>query len=273
MAKLIYKLHITGILKVETGMHIGGSEAELDIGGIDSSVIKAKRDGERIPYIPGSSLKGKLRNLIARSKGYTTKDDDREETESLFEGNLAVFNGKNKRSERFENYKAERKRDRRDKLVKSSIPSRLIFRDAYMLNEKYKDFLEDKAENVITRESGGANPRHLERVTEGAEFGVDIIMDVYKRKKDESKRGSEIAWEEDNATDLLNTLRLGFQLLQMDYLGGSGTRGYGQVSLNMNPVKEIQFDKHGNVNIESYKDKDGNPYEFDFEGTKSTTTA
>ena len=70
MAKLEYKLHITGDIKVKTGLHIGGSDVDLDIGGLDKEVVKVRLGKDKIPYIPGSSLKGKLRNLIARSKGF-----------------------------------------------------------------------------------------------------------------------------------------------------------------------------------------------------------
>jgi len=250
MAKLEYKLHITGTITVETGLHIGGSEAELDIGGIDSSVIKIKQGKDRVPYIPGSSLKGKLRNLIARSKGYTTKADDKGPTKSLFEGDSGKKEGR--------------------KLLKSSIPARLIVRDAYMdksQTENLDDYLEDKAENVITRESGIANPRHMERVTNGAKFKIDLIMDIYKRKRDESNPvNQDHNWDKDDPNQFLNTLRLGFQLLQKDYLGGSGTRGYGQVALSDLTVKKMMFTNNGDIEI----DKE---FSYDFKLDKTTATA
>ena len=65
---LIYKIQIKGAITLETGMHIGGSEVELEIGGIDKAVVKDRKTKK--PYIPGSSLKGKLRDLIARKLGY-----------------------------------------------------------------------------------------------------------------------------------------------------------------------------------------------------------
>src|SRR5690625_82014 len=60
--KLIATKKIDGIIKVETGLHIGGAKNSLDIGGLDSPVIKTPNG---VPYIPGSSLKGKIRTLLA----------------------------------------------------------------------------------------------------------------------------------------------------------------------------------------------------------------
>ena len=97
MSKLEYKLEITGKIEVLTGLHIGGSDVDLNIGGIDNEVAK---HNDR-PYIPGSSLSGKLRHLIAKAKGYkylnfeaankardvAGKNWDREYLALLFTGN------------------------------------------------------------------------------------------------------------------------------------------------------------------------------------------
>ena len=201
MAKLLHKIHITGKLQVMTGLHIGGSEVELDIGGIDSEVVKVKIGNDKVPYIPDSSLKGKLRNLLAKREGYATIKDDKGYVLRLFG-------------------KANTGRDK-------MIPARLIVRDAYLSKEfKAEDMLEDKAENVIARDTGRANPRHQERVTMGTTFALDIIMDVLR---------------DDSETKHLNALDLGFQLLQKDYLGGSGTRGYGKNEVSDVKAERIEF--------------------------------
>ncbi len=245
MTRLEYKLHIGGTLTVETGLHIGGSEVELDIGGIDHEVIKIKEGRERIPYIPGSSLKGKLRNLLAKKYGYSDVRFDEQEVKLLF-----GKTGKPKNE-----------------------PARLIFRDSYWKPQKtdekddkkkqaekrekeLKDTLEDKAENVIDRSTGGAKPRHLERVTKGSTFTIDIIMDVYSHRKYKDEN-----WRKEDEHKLLETLDMGFQLLQKDYLGGSGTRGYGKVSLKMDDIKVLDFKANGEVDesqIHDYKFKVSN---------------
>src|ERR1051326_8119169 len=55
---------ISGTIVTESGLHVGGSEDELEIGGIDLPVIKPPET--EIPYIPGSSLKGRMRSELER---------------------------------------------------------------------------------------------------------------------------------------------------------------------------------------------------------------
>jgi CRISPR-associated protein Csm3 len=213
MAKLLYKLHITGDIILESGLHIGGSEADLDIGGIDQEVIKVKQGSKKVPYIPGSSLKGKLRSLLGRHYGYAELKDDRGPVLDLFgSGNAG-----------------------KKKSVK--VPSRLIVRDTYLKNSNQYE-LEDKAENTIDRATGTANPRHKERVVKGAVFEIDLILDIY------SANG-----QNDSQTKLLETIDLGFQLLKKDYLGGGGTRGSGKVDIRNLAVKKIKFNNDGSLDL------------------------
>lgn len=211
MAKLLYKLHITGDIILASGLHIGGSEADFDIGGIDKEVIKVKQENKKVPYIPGSSLKGKLRSLLARHYGYDDIKNDKGAVLDLFgSGN-----------------------SRKSKPVK--VPSRLIVRDTY-LKEMDQFDLEDKAENTINRVTGTANPRHIERVVKGAVFSIDLILDIY------SANG-----QNDSQKKLLETIDLGFQLLKKDYLGGGGTRGSGKVDIQNLQVQKIKFADNGSL--------------------------
>ncbi|MEM6805022.1 MAG: type III-A CRISPR-associated RAMP protein Csm3, partial [Bacteroidota bacterium] len=130
---------------------------------------------------------------------------------------------KTSKGERYEG----KQKDRNDRLV-SKIPTRLIVRDAYVIDNTYQ--LEDKAENVIDRLSGNATPRNMERVVSGAEFHLDMVMDVYTV---------------DDENELLNMLTTCFQLLTYDYLGGSGSRGYGKVSLHDLDVLKLIFNMDG----------------------------
>jgi CRISPR-associated protein Csm3 len=207
MAKLIYKMAVTGEIHVLTGLHIGGSDSDLDIGGIDNSVIKTKNG---VPFIPGSSLKGKMRDLIARSKGYNDIKEDKDETLVLFSGTHVP-----QRDSKTGQIITDKKTGKAN-MVKS-VPTRLIIRDCFWLQGPEK--LEEKAENTIKRSTGVANPRHIERVWPETVFKLDMILDVYDV-------------DELNIGKLFETLKLGFNLLENDYLGGSGSRGYGKVEFN-----------------------------------------
>ena len=162
------KILIRCDLEVRTGMHIGGSSAFSAIGAVDSPVVRDPYTG--YPIVPGSSLKGKLRTLLARS---TCQDIE----------HMPAFDKDDERILR---------------LFGSSEPvrrSRLQFADAFLSNAK-------ELSNV--------------GVTDGAKFGVSIVYDV-----------TDPAQVEED----LFLLAKGMKLLQMDYLGGHGSRGSGRVSL------------------------------------------
>ncbi len=224
--ELKYKIQIKGKLTLETGMHIGGSEVELDIGGIDKAVVKDKSTVNPKPYIPGSSLKGKLRDLIARKMGYPDRDRDVDETFILF-GDGAKDGHRN--------------------------TGHLIVRDAFYLGADFnpETCLEEKAENTIDRITGGAKPRNIERVVRGAVFGIDMVLDIYNKYGFKKKENNYAYVVEDDTviTDekLLKTLKKGFRLLENDYLGGSGTRGYGKVSLVFDAPQKIEFNTDGTI--------------------------
>jgi CRISPR-associated protein Csm3 len=96
--------------------------------------------------------------------------------------------------------------------------SRAIFRDAYLAENTEKEILEIKPENIIDRVKGTAtHPRFIERVLPGAKFHVEVVLNVF---------------EDDDKKEMLEELKKGFELLQENYLGGSGTRGYGKVDVS-----------------------------------------
>lgn len=186
------KIQITGTIEAVTGMHIGGSSAFSAIGAVDSPIIKDIKTNN--PMIPGSSLKGKMRTLLA--KKYNSQvgepDDDDERITSLF--------GSAKK--------------------KNIKPSRVLFSDMILENwDELKRYgltsrTEVKFENSIKRTTGVANPRQIERAVRGSKFPLDIIYEV----KDEETLKSD-----------MQLLKEGFQMLQYDYIGGNGSRGYGKV--------------------------------------------
>lgn len=219
---MLVKILITGTLHVETGMHIGGSTAFSAIGAVDAPVIKDTKTG--LPMLPGSSLKGKLRTLLA--KAYNEKvarnpDEDDEKLTDLF--------GSAKENKR----------------------SRILFYDALMDNwEELKaqglsSRTEVKFENTINRLTAVANPRQIERVVRGSTFPLKLVYELYDLECNPEKKKTQ----EDLMNQLKEDIRIlcsGFKLLQYDYLGGHGSRGYGKVSFsNMElevPVGEISLE-------------------------------
>jgi CRISPR-associated protein Csm3 len=193
------KIEIRGILEVVTGLHIGASSAFSAIGAVDSPVISDTRTN--MPMIPGSSLKGKMRSLLAKKYNdvFAEKPDNDNECLTLLFGNA-----------------------KKDK-VKTS---RILFSDMFLSNmdELKRGGLtsakEVKFENSISRASAIANPRQIERVVRGAKFPVQLIYEV-----------SDVAGNADKDTIIqdFKILSDGFEMLEYDYLGGSGSRGYGRV--------------------------------------------
>ena len=195
------KIKITGTINVETGMHIGASDGFSVIGAVDSPV--AKDAVSRIPYIPGSSLKGKIRSLVAKAysdSGIAPKFNDQDDKVTRLFGAGAGNNNHPK-------------------------PSRLIFSDMIMENieELKKNGVEDgtevKEENTINPITAEANPRQIERVVRGAKFPLTIIYNAEKENEEEMLEDIE-------------TLALGLKLLSYDYIGGHGSRGYGRVTID-----------------------------------------
>lgn len=209
MKTLIKKIGITTSMKLITGLHIGGNKENVEIGGIDIPVIRAAIK-ENQPYIPGSSLKGKIRSLLEQIAGSSEV-------------------GKNDKINDVFGFANDNK------------PSKIIFRDAY-LNDNSEKILKDsenldmpytegKWENVINRIKGTAeHPRQIERIPAGVSFDVEIVINVWDNDEDGQKS--------------LKLLKEGIHALENDYLGGSGSRGYGQVKFSELKTKEISFENY-----------------------------
>ena len=198
MNKLVKKIKINTSVTLVTGLHIGGSKDNIEIGGIDSPVIKIATDKGK-PYIPGSSLKGKMRCLLEQTKGKLLGGDP--EINSVF------------------GYTDDK-----------SI-SKILVRDAYLREESVlllencqnldTQYTENKYENTIDRHSGTTikgGIRQIERIPAGVSFDVEFIVNVW-----ETESGNI---DEDLS---LTLLQKGINALENDYLGGSGSRGYGQI--------------------------------------------
>lgn len=220
------KIIIRGKIRALTGLHIGGSQGSIEIGGVDKSVVK---DAEGKPYIPGSSLKGKMRSLLEREKGYLTSNKLYVLKESSGGGetgkirihlcddencSVCLIFGRN-------NVSKKRMDDGTKIDITNTTPTRLLVRDAYLIAKSLKaykggmdfEWTEVKFENSIDRITSAANPRQLERVPRGAEFELEMVYTVLT--EEDKERFKEVL--------------AAMQLLEDDYLGGSGSRGYGKM--------------------------------------------
>jgi CRISPR-associated protein Csm3 len=221
--KLIGKLILEGEMHCETGLHVGAGKGSLEIGGSDNPVVK---DAFGRPYVPGSSLRGKLRSLLEQSSGlavpgelvYLSRRKGQEvriHQSDRPDDEICLLFGRNPgRMERVQGETLE---------TTQATPARLSVFDAPLdpesITPQMREALDDeltevKSENAIDRITSQANPRTLERVPSGARFRVRLVMDVL--------------CEED--APLFGRVLEGLRLLEDDSLGGGGSRGSGRVS-------------------------------------------
>jgi CRISPR-associated protein Csm3 len=220
--KLIGKLILEGEMHCETGLHVGAGKGSLEIGGADNPVVK---DAHGRPYVPGSTLRGRIRALLEQSTGMAIPSE-------------LVFISKRKGQE-VRIHQSDRPDDeicilfgrspgRMEKVGGGDIesnyatPARLSVFDAPLVPEsitpQMRETLDDeltevKSENAIDRITSQANPRTLERVPAGARFRIRMVLDIL--------------CAEDSVLPAL--LAQGLRLLEDDALGGGGSRGSGRV--------------------------------------------
>ncbi len=208
------RVFITGDIVLKTGLHIGATEGPLEIGGVDNPVIRDALTGR--PYIPGSSLKGKMRSLAEKLTGAPQNKPI---------AKVTIHTAKT--AEEYHKYwvnpiygvPAEIDYD-------IPAPTRLIVRDAYMSEasvEAFKTqaktdlpFTELKTEVAIDRVTSAASPRTMERVPAGAVFSpFEMVYSVF-----------DLPADIDNFANVLVSM----QMLEDDYLGGQGSRGSGKIA-------------------------------------------
>jgi len=210
---------IKGKIILKSGLHIGAGDTEMHIGGTDNPVIKHPHTQE--PYIPGSSLKGKVRSLLEMESGLMAQTSGEPvkvktmkglsgEQQSKCEKLLKIFGSSGADS---------------DELAAYALgPTRVSFADCPLnsawrekAKQKRWDYFEVKSENSINRIEGTArNPRFTERVVEGAEFDFSVTLKLLG----------------ENENNLFDYLLDGLKLLELDALGGSGSRGYGRIEFS-----------------------------------------
>jgi CRISPR-associated protein Csm3 len=222
--KLEGRVFVTFNLKAVTGLHIGGSDTGIEIGGVDKTVIRDALTNR--PYVPGSSLKGKMRSLLEKQRGLVQNRKIGQAFIHSCEDDAAyadcpvchIFGVPGE--------------------LDFATPTRLVVRDVHLdqasatelENSARTDlpYTEVKTEVAIDRVTSRANPRQMERVPAGSVFGpAELVYSVY---------GGDAGDPQQDVANL-QTLIEGLQLLEDDYLGGLGTRGSGKVALEKIVVK------------------------------------
>lgn len=248
-APLIAKIRIMGVIETVTGLHIGAGEQGLKIGGTDNVVIKDPATGR--PYVPGSSLKGKMRSLLERA-GFCCENRVLNPEAHRVPGKEpgaawgACRCGRCVVCQLFGIPAEEAKQEGHGKGA-VRCAARLLFHDAHLDENCAKEmetwrylgapYVEVKTEVAIDRLTSAANPRHFERVPAGARFNFELVLDIF---------------EGDDEKLYLSTVRQGFVLIAHDYLGGHGTRGYGAVKVTVNEMKKMDI-KSGERSFQQFQ--------------------
>src|SRR5438270_4139435 len=220
--KLIGKLILEGELHCETGLHIGAGKGSLGIGGSDNPVVK---DAAGRPYIPGSSLRGKIRSLLEQFSGvavpaemvYISRRKGQEvrihQSDKPDDEICLLFGRNSGRMERVTGEPLDSHNASPARLAVFDAPLEMESITAPMRENLDDELTEVKSENAIDRITSQANPRTLERVPAGARFRVRFFMDVLC----------------DEDATLFGQLVQGLRLLEDDALGGGGSRGSGRI--------------------------------------------
>ena len=231
---------IEGKILLLSGLHIGGSDAGVKIGGIDNPVIKNPISG--LPYIPGSSLKGKIRFLLEHY--YNVVPNDGGVSKAYMDGktnSVAIVFGHMEHEKR--NFTAYPTRlIVRDSQVQGAITSLDNLDSSHLLktmmtvkvaSQKMNSlFVEGKTEVVIDRRTGtakGGGLRQIERVPAGAIFSLEVVLRSFEEGED---------------TEHLDIIKKGLRLLENDALGGYGSRGSGRIKLFDLKIGDEPFDLH-----------------------------
>lgn len=199
MKYLKHYIKCTAKIKILTGMLVGGQKEGIMIGGIDNPIIRNPVTGR--PYLPGSTLKGRFR-MALELKYRDTNDEPFGVGPSTNIGNRSLVvkmfgSGSPKKIEQ---------------------PTRCIFRDSY-LSSGFEDYsqTEEKTEVKMDRYKQSAmkgGNRTSERIADGAKFDFEVMIRIF---------------EDDNEDEFQNRIREAIHIIELEYLGGSGTRGYGRV--------------------------------------------
>ncbi len=245
MAEFLANIILKGQIECITGLHIGGSKDKFEIGGVDNPVIRDPKTN--YPYIPGSSLKGKLRTLLEFDLGLVKLDPEEGNYPPSDEEPIATIFGSSTED-------------------KPNGPTRLIVRDAHPSKDTVKmwesldtelNYTEYKAENTIDRMTLAANPRFIERVVKGSIFEFEMIYSVY-----DIDGGDYIK----NFKYVIRALKL----LEHSSIGGGGSRGNGQIKIKLAEpfvVRKEDYEENNvayknSIKIETNYDKELSNFDY-----------
>lgn len=225
------RVFLTFTIEAKSGLHIGGSDVGVEIGGVDKTVIRNPLTNR--PYIPGSSLKGKVRSLLEKYNGL-------KQNQSVGTSTIHSCGAEYRKEEQKTKGRADYETCTvcqvfgvpGEREFGIATPTRLVVRDVQMTKESAADleklgrtdlpYTEIKTEVSIDRVTSAANPRQMERVPAGVCFGpAEMVYSIY------AGNGCNPAHDVDHLAEVVK----GLVLLEDDYLGGLGSRGSGKVQL------------------------------------------
>lgn len=215
MARLKEIVLIKGKMRALSGISIIGYTGARRIGGVDNPVVRDPLTD--MPYIPGSSLRGKMRSLLELKEGKFGSDGEPHKLQNQCVDEQCII------CRLFGSIPSNR--DVREDAKKEIGPTRLLVRDAYP-DEKSQEILREylvktglpyteiKMENYLNRITAKATPRQNERIPAGVVFDIEMVLKVF---------------EGDSRKEFLECIKDCLEMVEMDSIGGSGSRGYGKV--------------------------------------------
>ena len=254
----IGEICLKGEIILKTGLHIGGSEEAVQIGEITSI---AKDPATGLPYIPGSSLKGKLRSIM---ETFGKRKREGKEERVLIKRNVGTFRNPiyihccedletalNCDVCRVFGTSGERG-------ISENLSASLLCRDASLdlTKQEIESFIDIKTENVLDRVTAVSNPRKIERVIPGTKFDVEMVFQVFALGDDK-----QLFFPKHLERDLQNLFTC-MAILETQGLGGLSSRGYGQVKFNFNELSALRLEyfkreKEKEKNVLKHTDEKG----------------